>query len=67
MGKPCYLRFYRQKWQNKKTGKIYTNSYKLHESGMKCTAEFGNFLKGLTRQEYREFHRAYPDIQYNRK
>lgn len=64
-GKPCYLHFYRQKWKDKKTGEIYTNSYKLHAKGMKCTAAFGDFLKGFTRQERSEFHRAFPDLRIN--
>lgn len=63
MGKPLYLQFYRRKWKELETGKIYTNTYEMHPKGMKSTKEFGDFLKELTRQERSEFHRTYGNIR----
>jgi hypothetical protein len=66
-GKPVYLHFYRRKWKDLESEKIYTNSYELHPSGMKATAEFGAFLKGLTRSERRDFYRIYQNLRLGRE
>ena len=63
IGKPLYIRFYRRKWKEIKTGKIYTNTYQLHPKGMKATKEFGDFLKELTRQKRSKFYSTYTNLR----
>lgn len=62
--KPLYIQIYRRKWQEKGGTKVYDNKYELHKPGMKATNRFGDFLKGLTRQERHEFFRAFPNLRY---
>jgi len=66
-GKPMYIRFYRRRWQKKGSDAVKTNEYEFHPKGMKATKEFGNFLKGLSRQECREFFLAFPDLRHIRE
>ena len=63
-GKVMYITFRRRKWKESGSEISHTNPYEFHSSGMKTTKEFGDFLKGLTREEYLEFFRAFPSIQY---
>jgi hypothetical protein len=63
-GKVMYITFRRRKWKESGYEQSYTNTYEFHKTGMKTTKEFGDFLKGLTREEYLEFFRAFPSIQY---
>ena len=44
-GKSCYLHIKRRKWEDKSTGKTYSNNYDLHREGIKATDELGAFLK----------------------
>jgi len=44
-GKSTYLHIKRRKWEDKSTGKSYSNHYDLHKEGMKATDELGDFLK----------------------
>jgi hypothetical protein len=66
-GKPMYIRFYRRRWKKKGGGESYSNRYEFHPKGMKATREFGDFLKGLARQERREFFLAFPHIRHIRE
>ena len=66
-GKVMYITFRRRKWKESGNSESHTNSYNFHKEGMKTTEEFGNFLKGLTREEYLEFFRAFPSIQHLQK
>lgn len=63
-GKVMYITFRRRKWKESGSSESITNSYNFHKEGMKTTEEFGNFLKGLTGEEYLEFFRAFPSIQH---
>lgn len=63
-GKPFYHKIYRRKWKEKGKTKSYENQHELHPQGMKATREFGNFLKGLSGQEHREFFSAWPNLRY---
>lgn len=63
-GKVMYITFRRRKWKESRSEISHTNTYSFHSSGMKTTKEFGDFLKGLTREECLEFFRAFPSIQY---
>ena len=63
-GKVMYITFRRRKWKESGSAESSTNTYDFHKEGMKTTEEFGNFLKGLTREEYLEFFRAFPSIQH---
>ena len=52
-GIPVIFEFYRRRWKEKGAGsggESYQNSYILHKEGMKCTEEFGDFLKGFPRE-----------------
>lgn len=44
-GKSCYLNIKRRKWEDRSTGKTYSNNYDLHQEGIKATDELGAFLK----------------------
>ena len=63
-GKLVYLQFYKRRWKIKGEKKSYHNDYELHLPGMKCTPEFGGFLKELPRQERHEFFCAFPNIRH---
>lgn len=54
-GKLVYLKFYRRRWREKGRQESYHNSYEFHRPGMKTTDAFGDFLKGLNREEFDEF------------
>ena len=62
-GKICYLRFTRRRWKIEGTKESFQNSYKLHLKGLKCTIEFGNFLKCLNRQARHKFFVAWSNIR----
>jgi len=50
--KLMYLEFHRRRWKEKGSQKSFSNTYTtLHPDGCKLTQGFGDFLKGLTRQE----------------
>jgi hypothetical protein len=66
-GKPLYISFCRRRWKKKGGGESYSNRYEFHPKGMKATREFGDFLKGLARQERREFFLAFPHIRHIRE
>ncbi len=57
--KTVYFAVRRRRWKERNTtGKSYSNTYDLHEKGMKTTKEFGAFLKeelGLQPAEYNKF------------
>jgi hypothetical protein len=63
--KTVYFAIKRRRWKEKSTeGKSYSNSYELHDQGMKTTKEFGVFLKeelGLQPTEYNELWRSLTD------
>jgi len=51
-GKPAYLKFIRRRWKEAGSkNESYHNQYNFHPKGMKATQEFGNFLKGFSREE----------------
>ena len=63
--KTVYFAIKRRRWKEKSTeGKSYSNTYELHDQGMKTTKEFGAFLKeelGLQPTEYNELWRSLTD------
>ncbi len=62
-GKLCYLLIKRRRWKIKGTKESFENHYKLHEKGVKCTIEFGNFLKSLNIYQRYKFFRTHPDLR----
>ena len=52
---PVYLQIYRRRWKRKGETNSYHNEHEIHKPGMKCTQEFGNFLKELNRQKRSKF------------
>lgn len=58
-GIPVILEFYRRRWKEKGGGESFSNTYELHLPGMKCTEEFGVFLKGLSREAYDQYIRLF--------
>lgn len=60
---PVYLQISRRRWKLKGTTKSYNNQHELHKPGMKCTPEFGDFLKELTRRKRRKFFTNFPHIR----
>lgn len=62
-GRLVYLKFYRRRWKEKGEKKSYWNEYRFHRKGMKTTDAFGDFLKGLTREEFDEFCTVWPRIR----
>ena len=62
-GKPMYWKIYRRRWKRAGEDKHYHNNYELHPRGCKCTKEFGDFLKSLTREEQNEFFTSFPSIR----
>jgi len=60
--KTVYFVIRRRRWKEKGTlDKSYSNTYDLHDKGMKTTKEFGAFLKeelGLQPAEYNKFWRS---------
>lgn len=65
-GKLMYIKFYRRRYQIE-GGEVLSNTYDFHPKGMKATKEFGAFLKGLSRQERREFFLAFPYLRHIRE
>ncbi len=65
--KLVYLHFYRRRWKLKGERASYHNEYNLHPAGMKCTREFGNFLKGLSGQKRRKFFTTFSKIRHVRE
>jgi hypothetical protein len=63
--KTVYFAIKRRRWKEKSTvEKSYSNTYDLHDQGMKTTKEFGAFLKeelGLQPTEYNELWRSLTD------
>jgi hypothetical protein len=63
--KTVYFAIKRRRWKEKSAeGKSYSNTYDLHDQGMKTTKEFGVFLKeelGLQPTEYNELWRSLTD------
>lgn len=53
-GKLMYITFLRRRWKQRGGNESYFNTYTFHRSGMKTTDEFGDFLKGLDREEFNE-------------
>lgn len=54
-GKAFYIKLFRRRWKESGTQNSYSNTYDLHEEGMKATREFGAFLKetlGVTPAEF---------------
>ena len=47
--KKVYLQFYRRRWKESGKDADYSNTYDLHQRGMKTTKEFGAFLKEISR------------------
>ncbi len=66
-GKPTYLRIRRRRWKIAGTKESYENDYNLHPKGLKCTHEFGDFLKELGRYKRRKFFRTFPNIRHIRE
>lgn len=63
-GKIVYLHIKRRRWKIEGTQESYENGYKITAKGLKCTHEFGNFLKELGRKKRHKFFRAFPDIRH---
>jgi len=63
-GKPCYLRIKRRRWKIKGHKESFQNTYKLHPKGLKCTIEFGDFLKGLSRRSRRKFFLTWKNLRH---
>lgn len=66
-GKPCYLRFKLRRWKIQGTKESFQNSYKLHPNGLKCTIEFGDFLKGLDRRARHKFFLTWANLRHIRE
>jgi phosphoribosyl-AMP cyclohydrolase len=49
-GKEVFLRIKRRRWKIKGTTKGYHNTYNFINIGIKCTKEFGAFLKEIGRE-----------------
>lgn len=66
-GKAMYFKFYRRKWKAKDGKESFSNSYEFHRPGMKTSNKFGDFLKGLNREELAEFFCAWDNLRYIRE
>ena len=64
---PCYLVITKRRWKIEGTRESYENHYKLHPKGLKCTIEFGNFLKGVGKRGRRKFFRTWPNLRHIRE
>jgi hypothetical protein len=62
-GKLLYMCFIRRRWKEKGKTVGQNNSYEFHPEGAKVTHDFGNFLKGLTGDEFIEFCRVWPGVR----
>ncbi len=58
-----YITFLRRRWKRRGDNESYFNSYTFHRPGMKTTDEFGDFLKGLDREEFDELCGVWPVIR----
>ena len=67
LGKLTYLKIRRRRWKIAGTQESYHNEYNFHPKGLKCTHEFGNFLKGISRYKRRKFFRTFPNIRHIRE
>ena len=59
-----YIHYYRRRWKLEGETESYHNKEELHQKGMKCTKEFGNFLKELTGQKLSKFFSTFPHIRH---
>jgi len=66
-GKLTYLRIRRRRWKIQGTQESYDNHHNLHPKGLKCTHEFGSFLKYIGRYKRRKFFNAFPNIRHIRE
>lgn len=68
-GKLMYITFLRRRWKEPGEGGAgganvsHFNTYEFHRPGMKTTDEFGDFLKGLDRDEFDELCRVWPVLR----
>lgn len=62
-GNPVYLKVQRRRWKISGTSESYHNEYELHPKGLKCTPEFGNFLKELTGSTRHKFFQFWQNIR----
>ena len=62
-GKLLYVSFVRRRWKEKGNTVGHHNVYDFHPEGAKVTHDFGNFLKGLTRDEFAEFCLVWPGVR----
>ena len=65
-GKLMYITFLRRRWKipgEEGGSKSHFNTYEFHRPGMKTTDEFGDFLKGLDREEFDELCRVWPVLR----
>jgi len=58
-----YLQISRRRWKIKGSKNSYHNRHELHAPGMKCSSEFGDFLKELTRRKRHKFFANFPHIR----
>jgi len=64
-GKLMYITFLRRRWKvrgEEGENVSHFNAYSFHRPGMKTTDEFGDFLKGLDRDEFDELCRVWPAL-----
>jgi len=63
-GKLVHLTFHRRRWKEQGEPKnYYHNNYTFHREGMKTTDEFGDFLKGIDREEADELCKCFPALR----
>ena len=62
-GKLMYITFLRRRWKQRGENESYFNTYTFHRPGMKTTDEFGDFLKGLDREEFDELCGVWPVLR----
>lgn len=62
-GKLMYIKFLRRRWKVRGENESHVNTYEFHRPGMKTTDEFGDFLKGLDREEFDELCRVWPVLR----
>ena len=65
--KICYLRLKRRRWRISETKETFHNTYNLHPRGLKCTHEFGDFLKGIGRRTRGKFFTAWEGLRHVRE
>ena len=62
-GKLMYITFLRRRWKVRGEDKSHFNTYEFHRPGMKTTDEFGDFLKGLDREQFNELCNVWPVLR----